>query len=102
MPFAAAVSEHPITAYAVGEVTGQVLERLGPEPDLALLFVTTGHAGALEDAAAAVRTLLAPRVLLGCAAAAVVGNGQEVEFTPGVSLWAGRIGALKAVHLDTQ
>ncbi|HEX2039937.1 MAG TPA: FIST N-terminal domain-containing protein [Acidimicrobiales bacterium] len=93
--FAAAVSEHPVTATAVGEVAGEVLERLGgPAPDLALLFVTEAHAGALEDAAAAVRAVLSPGVLLGCAAVAVVGPGVEVEERPGVSLWAGRVGAV--------
>ena len=42
----------------MGEVVGQVLDGLGdPDgpPDLALLFVTPPHAGALEDAARAIR-----------------------------------------------
>ena len=93
--YAAAISEHPVTATAVGEVAGEVLERLGgaePPPDLALLFVTEAHAGALEDAARAVRAILAPGVLLGCAAVAVAGPGREVEQQPAVSLWAGRVG----------
>ncbi len=49
MPFAAAMSEHPLTAHAVGEVTGAVLERIGDRPDFATVFVTPPHAGALED-----------------------------------------------------
>ena len=57
-------------------------------PDLALLFVTPPHAGALEDAARAVRDMLRPGALLGCAAVSVVGGGREVEQSPGVSLWA--------------
>ena len=32
MPFAAALSEHPVAAHAVGEVAGELLERLGPSP----------------------------------------------------------------------
>ena len=71
MPFAAALSEHPVTAHATGEVIGQVLEAGVTEPDLALLFVTPPHGGALEDAAAAVQATLRPRVLLGCAADAI-------------------------------
>jgi small ligand-binding sensory domain FIST len=91
--YAAAISEHPVTATAVGEVTGEVLERLGGDPpDLALLFVTEAHAGALEDAARTVRTVLSPTVLLGCAAVAVAGPGREVEQQPAVSLWAGQVG----------
>lgn len=92
MPFASALSEHPLTAHAVGEVAGWVLEKLGTGPDLATLFVTPPHAGALEDAAATVASVLGPRVLIGCAAVSVVGNGREVEQGPAVSLWAGRMG----------
>jgi small ligand-binding sensory domain FIST len=99
--FAAAVSEHPLTATAVGEVAGEVLERLGgTQPDLAFLFVTQPHAGALEDAAGAVRSILSPGVLLGCAAVAVVGPGVEVEDRPGVSLWAGCVGGPVAPFVD--
>ena len=99
MPFAAALSQHPITAHAVGEVAGQLLEHLGEDPDLALLFMTSGHAGALEDAAAAVRAVLRPATLVGCAAASVIGGAREVEDEPGVSLWAGRFGAVAPVQL---
>jgi small ligand-binding sensory domain FIST len=98
--FAAAISEHPVTATAVGEVAGEVLERLGgAPPDLALLFVTEAHAGALEDAARAVRTILSPGVLVGCAAAAIAGPAREVEEQPGVSLWAGRVGPVAPLLL---
>ena len=98
--FAAGLSQHPSPAVAVGEVVGQVLDGLGGAgPDLALLFVTPPHAGALEDAARAIRELLQPRALLGCAAVSVVGGGHEVEQTPGVVLWAGRTGAVTPFHL---
>jgi small ligand-binding sensory domain FIST len=100
MPFAAALSQHPIAAQAVGETAGQVLEELGPEPDLALLFVTPPHAGALEDAGTAVDAVLRPRTLLGCAAVSVVGTGKEVEQEPAVSLWAGRFGPVAPVRFE--
>jgi small ligand-binding sensory domain FIST len=100
MPFAAALSTHPVTAHAVGEVAGQVLEQLGPHPDLVLLFVTRPHAGALEDAASAVRTLLSPSLLLGCAAESVVGPGLEIEAAPAVSLWAGILGPVAPIRLS--
>jgi small ligand-binding sensory domain FIST len=100
MPFASALSTHPVPAHAVGEVTGQILERLGPYPDLAILFVTRPHAGALEDAAAAVRKVLSPTLLLGCAAESVAGNGREIEEAPGVSLWAGVMGEVAPIRLS--
>ena len=43
--------------------------------------------------------MLRPRALLGCAAVSVVGGGQEVEQTPGVSLWAGMTGPVTPFHL---
>jgi small ligand-binding sensory domain FIST len=100
VPFSAAISTHPVTAHAVGEVAGQVLEELGPHPDLALVFVTRPHAGALEDAAAAVRQVLSPTVLLGCAAESVVGPGLEIEDAPAVSLWAAVLGPVAPVRLS--
>ena len=97
--FASALSEHPTPVVAVGEVVGQVLERLDGQPDLALLFVTPPHAGALEDAAYTVVKALRPGALLGCAAVSVVGGGREVEHEPAVSLWAGRTGPVTPFHL---
>lgn len=97
MPFASGISAHPVTVKAVGEVLGQVLEQIGEAPDLALLFVTTHHGGALEDAAAAVRALLQPGLLLGCVAVSVLGRNVEIEQQPGVTLWAGRGGPTASV-----
>jgi small ligand-binding sensory domain FIST len=95
VPFASALSVHPVTALAVGEAVGQVLERVGPNPDLVVLFVTPHHAGALEDAAAAVRAVLSPTVLMGCAGVAVLGVRHEVEDDAGVVVWAGRFGPVR-------
>jgi small ligand-binding sensory domain FIST len=97
--FAAAISEHPVTAHAIGEAAGQVLERLGEGADLAAVFVTPGHAGALEDVSAVVRSILRPSVLVGCAAESVLANGREVEGSAAVVVWAGRVGPVAPVHL---
>lgn len=100
MPFAAALSEHPDPAVAIGEATGQVLDGLGGGGvDLALLFVSGPHTRALADAAEVVRTLLAPTTLLGCTAVSVLAGGREVEETAAVSLWAGRFGAVHPLRL---
>ena len=101
MPFAAALSEHPVTAYAIGEACGQVLERVGTHPDLAVVFVTLAHAGALEDVVATVEEVLHPSVVMGAASDSIIGTGREVEGGPGVSLWAGRFGPVLPVRIDT-
>jgi small ligand-binding sensory domain FIST len=99
--FSAALSEHPLATQATGEVVGQILEALGPEPDLAVIFVTAPHGGALEDIASTVRRLLRPKVLLAVTAVSVVGGDREVEEQPGLTLWAGMLGApLQPVRVE--
>jgi small ligand-binding sensory domain FIST len=58
---------------------------MGPSPDLAVLFVGDRHTGALDDIAAALRTLLGPVVLVGATAPTVIGAGDGL----GVALWCG-------------
>jgi small ligand-binding sensory domain FIST len=102
MRFASSLSTHPVTAHATGEVIGQVIEQVGRHPDLAVLFVTRPHAGALEEAADAVCRLLEPTLLIGCAAESVVGNQREIEQTEAVSLWAALTGPIAPVRLWTE
>jgi small ligand-binding sensory domain FIST len=100
MPFASALSAHPLTAHAVGEVTGQILESLGDRPDLVLAFVTPPHAGALEDVVNAIDEVLHPLALVGCAAESIVGPHREIEHEAAVSLFAARIGPLLPMVLE--
>jgi len=97
--FASALSRHPVTSQAVGEVVGAVLEAVGERPDLVVVTATRPHAGALEDVVATIDALLHPLALIGCAAQSVVGTGVEVEELPGLSLWAGQLGPLAAFPL---
>lgn len=99
MPFAAALSEHPVTAFAVGEACGQILESIGTHPDAVLVFTTLPHAGALEDTMATVRAVLHPAVAVGAASDAVIGTGREVEAGPAVSVWAGRWGPVAPIRV---
>ncbi len=99
--FGAAISEHPVASLAVGEVVGAVLEQVGVGPDIAIVFVS-GHGGdTIADIAEAIVSLLAPGVLVGSTAIAVIGGDQEAEDGPAISLWAGRVGAAEAVRLET-
>lgn len=100
MPFASALSQHPLASQATGEVTGAVLEALGERPDLVVLTTTRPHAGALEDIVSTVAAVLQPLVIMGGASESVVGTGHEIEETPAVSLWAGRVGPLAPMHLQ--
>jgi small ligand-binding sensory domain FIST len=102
MTFGAAISEHPVTAQATGEVVGQVLEQVGEGPDLAVLFVTDPHLGLMSEIAETVRTVLRPGTLIGTTASSIVGGPREVEDGPAVSLWAGRVGPVEPLRLQTQ
>jgi small ligand-binding sensory domain FIST len=102
VPFAAALSEHPLATHAVGEVVGEVLDRLGGAPDVALLFVGAAHTGAVEDIGTAVRALLGARVLAGCTTGTAVGVDREAEDTPALSLWAARLPTARAYRLTPQ
>ena len=102
MPYAAALSAHPVPSQAVGEVVGQLLDSVGVEPDLLVLFASVSHTGAMEDIVRAVEELLRPRVFVGCTASTVVGGDRELEDSPALSLWAAR-GVLASAHrLDAQ
>jgi len=100
VPFASALSRHPVASEAVGEVAGAVLERLGERPDLALVAVTRHHAGALEDIGATVEAALRPSAVVGCAAEAVVGTATELEDVAGISLIAGRAGPVLELAIE--
>jgi small ligand-binding sensory domain FIST len=100
VPFAAALSEHPVAASAVGEVTGSVLETLGTRPDVAVMFMTAAHLDAAEDIAATVQTVLDAGAFIGASAVAVLGGDRGVEDRPGLALWAARIpGRVTPLHL---
>ena len=100
MPFASALSEHPVATQATGEVAGAVLEALGDRPDLVVVCVTPPHRGALEDIVAAIDAVLHPLAMIGCAAESVLGTGREVEESAAISLWAARLGPLLPVSLQ--
>lgn len=92
MPFAAALSQHPLATHAVGEVVGQVLDQIGDRPDAAIVFVTGPFAGAMEDIAAAIRATLDPGALIGATASSVLAGDREVEHGAAISLFAMRFG----------
>jgi small ligand-binding sensory domain FIST len=92
--YAAALSLHPTPVEAVGEVAGEILERLdGTRPDLVVCFASPHHVGAFEDVVGGLRGLLQPETMIGCTAVGVAGGAVEVEDGPGLSLLAASFGA---------
>ncbi len=99
MRYAVGLSEHPDSGVATGEVVGQILDRIGPSPDLAVLFLTGHHADAAHSVLRAVRHTLGARAVIGASAVAVLGHRQEIEGGPGISLWAGHTGPTPTLRL---
>jgi small ligand-binding sensory domain FIST len=90
MPFAAGLSTAPTAADALLDVCSLVRKQLGGSPDLAVLFFSVHHLESAEEIAATVRDRLEPRCLLGCVGDSIVGNEQEIERGPALSLWGAK------------
>ncbi|HEY1859691.1 MAG TPA: FIST N-terminal domain-containing protein [Gemmataceae bacterium] len=89
MPFAAALSKRTHTKPAMEELCDQALAQLEAPPDLAVLFYSAHHAGAAETISRIANERLRARCFLGCIGEAIIGNGEEVEDAPALSLWLG-------------
>jgi small ligand-binding sensory domain FIST len=87
MPFAAALSTSPQTGRAIDDVITDTHRRLGADPDLAVVFFSTHHAPQASVIAEVMAHRLKPRCLLGCVGESIVGNEQEIEWKPALSLW---------------
>ncbi len=85
---AAAVSEHPVPAHAVGSCLGELLEAGGPGPVALVIAVTEPLVGALDDVVAAARRLLGPEVLLAVTVEGVIGGAREVDRSVAVMMFA--------------
>ncbi len=100
MRYATALSEHSDPRVAVAEVVGQILERIGTSPGLAVLFVSGSHVNEVQLIARTVRQGLEPRHLIGATAASVLAHRQEVEEAAAVVLWAGHTGPVDMLASD--
>ncbi len=89
--FAAALSTIPDSALAADDVCQRVLGSLQGRPDLAVLFVSADHVSAARQLAAQVSKRLETEALIGCSGESIVGEVQEIERSPAVSLWAARL-----------
>jgi small ligand-binding sensory domain FIST len=105
MPYAAALSTTRETLRALDEVCGRALGQLQAAPDLALLFFSPHHAETAQALAETAQERLGARCLLGCGGQAIVGNDQEIETAPALSLWLARWPArvaLQPFHLTAE
>jgi len=87
--FAAATSTRHDCTLALREAAEELEDGLGGRsPDLLVAFVSQHHAAEFETLPRALGSLCEPRVLVGCGAESLVGDGRELEHQPAISLWA--------------
>ncbi len=98
--FAAANSQHPDPIEALGEVLGDLEERMQGNPDLAVVFAAGTHAVALSDLASSVGQFLGAETVLGLSVSGFIGGGEEIETGPGLSVWLGETGTVQPVRLE--
>lgn len=61
------------------------------QPDLCVVFVAPQHLPQLDEALREIEARITPQVMLGCAAAGVVGPGREIERGPGAVVWTAEL-----------
>ncbi len=96
MPFTVGFSQHADPGIATGEIVGQVLETLGVQPDVAVLFTSGEHMGNTDEIAAAVVELLNPGAFIGTTAVSVAAGEREIEEETAAVLWVGSLGGSNA------
>jgi len=98
--FAAAISWHPHAATAVGEATGEILERLGDSPDVTIAFVSESHLDSVVAIHSTIRGLLGGS-LIGAVAPSVIGGQVEAENVPALVLWSAHLEDATPLSLST-
>lgn len=89
MQWASAISEQPSLEPAVAECSAAIQGQLnGAAPDLAVAFVSPHHRDSYAALPGLVLESLGRPLLLGCSGGGIIGNGQEVEQRPALSITA--------------
>lgn len=105
MSFFTAHSTHADTAAAVRAVIDRVHGGWHGGADLALLFWSPHHQGAIAELAAALLDEVPARCLLGCGGETVIADDREMEREPALGLWLGRWSRpirVTPFHLDVE
>ena len=88
MRCAAALSTHPIPAYATGDVIAELLALDQPSADLVVAFATPAFGGTSEDITETIRVLLHPKNFIFIVSDGIIGAGSEVTSGSGIALWS--------------
>lgn len=85
------LSSSPDTTTAFAEAADIATAGLDGQPDLCVTFAGAHHLPRLGEALDEISARLAPRAMIGCGAAGVLGPGRELEDGPGAVVWAAQL-----------
>ena len=92
MQFASAMSREVQTAAAVAEVLDNVTSQLAePSAHLSLVFASPHHLKDFPQQLQVLQERLSSQTLIGCTGGGVIGDRQEVEQRPALSLMAAHL-----------
>ena len=103
MKWASAVSEQANLEEAIEECAASVLSQLeGTAPDLAVIFVSAHYEANYENVSCLVNQRLESAKVFGCSGGGIIGNGEEIEQRPAVSITCASLPGVEIVnfHLD--
>jgi small ligand-binding sensory domain FIST len=103
MKWASAISEQTPLASAVDECVANLRGQLnGLDADLAVVFVSSHYRDEQDSLPQMLQEKLGYRAILGCSGGGIIGNGQEVEQRPAVSITAANLPDVSIVefHLE--
>ena len=111
MKWASAVSDHPKLEEAIQECAQSALSGLqGIAPDLAVIFTSMHHHAGFDNLPALVKQHLPagpgsqPIKVFGCSGGGIIGNGEEIEQRPALSITVASLPAVEIVgfHLKAE
>ena len=92
MKWASAISQNNRLESALKECAQIIHTQLGEAPvDFAAMFISQNFSGRYEEAHSLLSDRLKIKTLIGASAGGVIGDGQEIEHKPAVSLIAARL-----------
>ena len=99
MKWASAISEHTALEDAIKECCAGVRRQLdGEAPDLAVIFVSAHHQAGYEQVVEFVQGAFPSVPVFGCSGGGIIGDGQEVEQRPAVSVTAASLPDVEIVQ----
>jgi small ligand-binding sensory domain FIST len=101
MPYHSAFSHHSDAAFAIGEIIGEMLERVGRAPDVAVVFLPEKFRADASNIVSTIQKLLKPKSSIGTINNSIISGSREIENGQAMCLWAGNcVGDITSFRAD--